>query len=55
MTTCDHIVYGSDSGAPGVTEEILEGKLQEQIQNISRNALNLFPLASARIEKAANK
>jgi hypothetical protein len=65
MTTCDHIVYGSDSGVPCSTEETLEanrkellafnGLSQEQIQNIGRNALKLFPSAASRIDKAANK
>jgi predicted TIM-barrel fold metal-dependent hydrolase len=60
MTTCDHIVYGSDSGVPCSTEETLEanrkellafsGLSHEQIQNIGRNALNLFPSAAARIK-----
>ncbi len=55
MTTCDHIVYGSDSGVLCSTEETLEanrkellafdGLSPEQIQDIGRNALNLFPLA----------
>jgi len=65
MTTCDHIIYGSDSGVPCSTEETLEanrnellafnGLSREQIQNIGRNALNLFPLAAARIDKVTNK
>lgn len=58
------IVYGSDSGMPCSTKETLEanrkellaldGLSQEQIQNIGRNAFNLFPSAADRIDKAAN-
>ena len=61
MTTCDHIVYGSDCGVPCSTETSLAKNIAailafsdlspEQIQQIGRNALRLFPTAATRLSK----
>ncbi|MGZ9713015.1 amidohydrolase family protein [Glaciimonas sp. GNP009] len=61
MTTCDHIVYGSDCGVPCSTEATLAanidallrfcGLTRDQIEEIGHNALRLFPAAAARLEK----
>jgi predicted TIM-barrel fold metal-dependent hydrolase len=58
MTTCDHIVYGSDCGVPCTTDATMDANLQsllsfdgltrEQIQSIGTNAARLFPAAAAR-------
>ena len=63
MTTCDHLVYGSDCGVPCSTEASLVRNIEailafsdlspEQIQQIGRNALGLFPRAAARLQAVA--
>ena len=60
MTSCDHIVYGSDCGAPCTVDataianiqELLafQGMNAEQIDQVGRNALRLFPKAAARLD-----
>ncbi len=59
MTTCDHIVYGSDCGVPCTTVATMRANLDallgfcgltpEQIEAIGHNALRLFPAAAARM------
>jgi len=63
LTTCDHLVYGSDCGVPCSTETSLTRNIEailafsdltpEQIQQVGRNALRLFPQAAARLSRAA--
>jgi 6-methylsalicylate decarboxylase len=63
MTTCDHIVYGSDCGVPCSTELTLtanleslhafEGMTKAQIEAIGHNARRLFPSAAARLAAIA--
>lgn len=60
MTSCDHVVYGSDCGVPCTTEATMTANIQallsvggltrEQVDAIGHNALKLFPAAAARIE-----
>jgi 6-methylsalicylate decarboxylase len=62
MTTCDHIVYGSDCGVPCTTDETalaniealfhFSGLERDQVEQIGRNALTLFPEAAKRIKKS---
>jgi hypothetical protein len=62
-TTPDHLVYGSDSGVPCSTEATMEankrellafdGITRQQVENIGRNALALFPSAAARMTDRA--
>jgi len=64
MTTCDHIVYGSDCGVPCSTDETLTANLKSllsftgieahQIEAIGHNALKLFSKASKRISLEAS-
>ncbi|WDU64049.1 amidohydrolase family protein [Pseudomonas poae] len=59
MTCPEHLVYGSDCGAPCTTEHTaianikallaVTGLRPEQIEQIGRNALTLFPKAAQRI------
>ncbi|HEY2696503.1 MAG TPA: amidohydrolase family protein [Pseudonocardiaceae bacterium] len=59
VTTPGHLVYGSDSGVPCSTEATMEankrellafdGITREQVEDIGRNALALFPGAAARM------
>lgn len=59
MTSCDHIVYGSDCGAPCTVDETaianikallaFNGIESEQVERIGRNALKLFPKVAERI------
>ena len=59
MTTCDHIVYGSDCGVPCSTEETLmnnlaslrafKGLTAAEIEAIGHNAKRLFPNAAERL------
>nr|WP_288915053.1 amidohydrolase family protein [uncultured Pseudomonas sp.] len=59
MTCAEHVVYGSDCGAPCTTEHTaivnieqllaFSGLRREQIEQIGRNALALFPKAARRI------
>ena len=63
MTSCDHIVYGSDCGAPCTVDATaianiqqllaFQGMTAEQIDQVGRNALRLFPKAAARLETGA--
>ncbi|WP_234731660.1 amidohydrolase family protein [Acidocella facilis] len=63
MTTCDHIVYGSDCGVPCTVEETMRANIEamlgfaglapEQIEQIGHNALSLFPGAAARLRRSA--
>ncbi len=63
LTTCDHLVYGSDCGVPCSTETSLARNIEailafsdltpEQIAQIGRNALQLFPTAAARLSRTA--
>ena len=60
MTTPDHLVYGSDCGVPCTTDATMAANIEallghagltrEQIEQVGRNALRLFPDAAARIE-----
>lgn len=62
MTCPEHLVYGSDCGAPCTTEHTamtnienllaFTGLRREQIEQIGRNALVLFPKAASRIRSA---
>ncbi|WP_297353534.1 amidohydrolase family protein [Paraburkholderia sp.] len=62
MTTCDHIVYGSDCGVPCTVEATavanieallaFAGLTRQEIEQIGRNALQLFPAAAARLRLA---
>lgn len=62
MTSAEHLVYGSDCGAPCTTEvtaianirELLSftGLRPEQVEQIGHNALRLFPKAATRIRAA---
>jgi len=59
MTSCDHIVYGSDCGVPCSSDRTAQANIaalmqvahlsQEQVQQIGRNALMLFPNAAKRL------
>lgn len=59
MTSCDHLVYGSDCGVPcssdrtalaNITALLKVAHLSaEQIESIGRNALQLFPAAAKRL------
>ncbi|MDR3514441.1 MAG: amidohydrolase family protein [Azospirillaceae bacterium] len=59
MTTCDHVVYGSDCGVPCTVEATalanikallnFAGLTSEQIEQIGHNAKQLFPKAARRI------
>ena len=60
LTTCDHLVYGSDCGVGCSTNETLEQNLNallnfpdltgEQIQAVGHNAVNVFPALARRIK-----
>jgi predicted TIM-barrel fold metal-dependent hydrolase len=62
VTTCDHIVYGSDCGVPCTVEDTMRANIEallqfaglsaEQIEQIGHNALVLFPAAAARLQRA---
>jgi predicted TIM-barrel fold metal-dependent hydrolase len=62
MTTCDHIVYGSDCGVPCTTDDTalaniealfhFSGLARDQVEQIGRNALALFPEAAKRVGSA---
>lgn len=62
MTCAEHLVYGSDCGAPCTTENTaianieqmltFAGLRREQVEQIGRNALALFPNAAKRISEA---
>ena len=62
MTTCDHLVYGSDCGVPCSTESTLVDNLhallgfpdltEEQLQAIGRNVLRLMPHLGNRLPSA---
>jgi len=59
MTSCDHIVYGSDCGVPCTSDASYLASIQallqfpglaaEEIGQIGHNALKLFPAAAERI------
>ena len=59
MTTCDHLVYGSDCGVPCTVEATavanirallaFTGLTPEQIEQVGHNALTLFPGAAERL------
>jgi 6-methylsalicylate decarboxylase len=61
MTSCDHIVYGSDCGVPCTVDATamanieallsFSGLTADQIENIGHNALRLFPAAARRMEQ----
>jgi len=63
MTSCDHLLYGSDCGVPCSTEQTLVQNLQalldfpdlseQQIQQIGTNALRVFPTVGHRLQTAA--
>lgn len=63
MTTPDRLVYGSDCGVPCTTDATMDaniaelrayvGLTDEEVEQIGRNALTLFPKAAARIEANA--
>jgi predicted TIM-barrel fold metal-dependent hydrolase len=63
MTTCDHIVYGSDCGVPCTSETSAAGNIEallqftgltrDQIEQIGHNALELFPSVASRIGRPA--
>ena len=60
MTTCDHLVYGSDCGVPCSSESTLVDNLhallgfpdltEEQLQAIGRNVLRLLPHLGNRLQ-----
>lgn len=60
MTSAEHLVYGSDCGAPCTTESTAIANIQEllafnglsseQVEQIGRNALSLFPKAAKRMQ-----
>lgn len=62
MTCAEHLVYGSDCGAPCTSEHTAVANIKallaftglrpEQIEKIGRNALTLFPKAAQRIRQA---
>ncbi|RON51801.1 amidohydrolase family protein [Pseudomonas frederiksbergensis] len=62
MTGCEHIVYGSDCGVPCTREGTALANLQalmdhsglspEQVEQVGRNALALFPAAAKRMHEA---
>nr|WP_314877107.1 amidohydrolase family protein [uncultured Pseudomonas sp.] len=62
MTCAEHLVYGSDCGAPCTAEHTaianieqmlaFNGLRREQVEQIGRNALALFPKAAKRISDA---
>lgn len=62
MTSAEHLVYGSDCGAPCTIEETAIANIQElltysgispeQVEQIGRNALSLFPNAARRMQAA---
>lgn len=62
MTCAEHLVYGSDCGAPCTAEHTaianieqllaFNGLRREEVEQIGRNALKLFPKAAKRIEDA---
>ena len=62
MTTCDHLVYGSDCGVPCTTDTTMAANIEallsfaglrpDQIEMIGRNALRIFPRAAARLDRA---
>jgi len=59
ITSCDHLVYGSDCGVPCSTDQTLEENLQSllafpdlsrsEIDAIGHNALNVFPRLAQRL------
>ncbi len=62
MTTSDHIVYGSDCGVPCTSERSAAANIEallkftglsrDEILRIGSNALQLFPAAAGRLQKA---
>lgn len=64
MTTCDHIVYGSDCGVPCTVEDTMRANIEailgfvglapEQIEQIGHNALSLFPAAAEQFRRGTN-
>ncbi|WP_019937887.1 amidohydrolase family protein [Bordetella sp. FB-8] len=64
MTSCDHIVYGSDCGVPCTVEATAVANIEallrvaglspERVEQIGKNALRLFPDAARRIERASH-
>ena len=60
MTTCDHLVYGSDCGVPCTTNATMVENLQallqfsdlseDDIQRIGRNASYIFPSIGKRLD-----
>lgn len=65
MTSCDHIVYGSDCGAPCTVDATAIANIEAmlafrgveagKVQQIGRNALSLFPGAAARMKSASGR
>ncbi len=65
MTTCDHLVYGSDCGVPCTTDATMVENLQAllqfsdlsegEIQWIGRNALRIFPSIGKRLGDTADQ
>lgn len=64
VTTPDHVVYGSDFGAPCATEDVLQRNLNDLVSGrtipgniasgVGRHAHALFPKAAARIGATSN-
>jgi 6-methylsalicylate decarboxylase len=62
MTTPDRLVYGSDCGVPCSTDRTMNANLKalleypgltrEQVQQIGRRALDLFPAAAKRLQQS---
>lgn len=62
MTSCDHIVYGSDCGAPCTVDATAIANIKallsfsgvevDLIERIGRNALNLFPKLAERLRRS---